>query len=227
MESLGLFLIAASAVAVIPGPDHFYLGAVALRDGRRVALVSAVGMAAGMTVHSVVAATGLGALLLTVPGALIGVRALGALYLLYLGISAIRANPQPDDVAEAPRGRSFVRAMTVNLLNPKIVLFYLAFLPQFVTPSTIPIGVQLLMLGLLFVAIGLVVDVAYAFVGVAANAFLRRRGVGSRALSVASGVAYLALAAFVASTVVLELAGASGPPDAPSAAAPMPTAPWS
>jgi len=204
------FLAATLLIAVVPGPDHVYLGAVALRDGRRAGTVAASGMAVSMTVHTLVAATGLGAVLAAVPAALVVIRLLGAAYLIHLGIGALRTRAA-DAPAAASTGRNFWRAMVVNLTNPKIVIFFLAFLPQFVDGDAGNPTLQLLVLGLTFVVIGFGVDVVYASLGGLLGRFLSGRGTKARMLSVISGCVYLALAALVIGTVAVDVAsGAAG-----------------
>ncbi|QEW03787.1 LysE family translocator [Microbacterium lushaniae] len=205
------FLAATLLIAVVPGPDHVYLGAVALRDGRRAGTVAASGMAVSMTVHTLVAVTGLGALLTALPAALVLIRLLGAAYLIHLGIGALRARTATDAPAAASTGRNFMRAMVVNLTNPKIVIFFLAFLPQFVDGDAGNPALQLLVLGLSFVVIGFVVDTVYASLGGLLGRFLAGRGTKARALSVISGCVYLGLAALVLVTVVVDVvSGAAG-----------------
>jgi threonine/homoserine/homoserine lactone efflux protein len=164
-------LIAAFAAAVLllslaPGPDMLFVVANAVGGGRRVGLVAALGMSTGLAVHTVAAALGLGALLRVAPGVLDGVRVLGAVFLAYLAVSAWRrSRARTPTTGTTPRTRAsrrrvYVMALLTNLANPKVVLFYLAFLPQFLTsgPGSWAPTVQMLVLGALFIVIGLTVD---------------------------------------------------------------------
>ncbi|MFC0531966.1 LysE family translocator [Phytohabitans kaempferiae] len=187
------FLAATALIAIVPGPDHVYLGAVALRDGRRAGVVAASGMALSMTVHTLVAVTGIGALLAAMPAALGLVRLAGVAYLIALGVSALRSRGDAASGESIHKGRVFWRAVVVNLTNPKIVLFFLAFLPQFVDPHAGSTAPQLLVLGLSFVVVGFLVDVVYAMAGGALGRFLAARGIRPRTLEIVSGVVYLLL----------------------------------
>jgi threonine/homoserine/homoserine lactone efflux protein len=170
---MDLALVAAFAAAVLllslaPGPDMLFIVANAVGGGRRVGLVAALGMSTGLAVHTVAAAFGLGALLRVFPGVLDVVRVLGALFLAYLAVSAwrrARARTPATGTPGSTRGRAsgrrvYVMALLTNLANPKVVLFYLAFLPQFLTTghgSWAP-TLQMLLLGAMFIVIGLTVD---------------------------------------------------------------------
>lgn len=198
------FLAATLAIAVIPGPDHAYLGAVALRDGRRAGIIAALGMALSMTVHTLLAVTGVGAALAAVPAALDAIRIVGAAYLLHLGVGTLRGTSHAAAAQPLPADRVFGRAIIVNLANPKIVLFFLAYLPQFVIAGTDSTSVQLLVLGLSFVLIGLIVDVVYAIAGGLAGRLLAARGTGAQTLTTISGIVYLVLAAAVLATLAVD-----------------------
>ena len=123
-----------------------------LRSGRRAAMAANFGIAVGGMVHTTLAALGLGALVAAHPAAFEAIRWLGVGYLLWLAVGALRAGPRQRRpvVRPSPRWR-FVQALMVNLLNPKVILFILAFLPQFVDPAR-PILPQFLTLGLVFSA---------------------------------------------------------------------------
>jgi len=167
------FGVAVFLLSVAPGPDMLFIVANAAAGGRRAGLVSAVGMSTGLAVHTVAAALGLSALIAAVPEALTVIRGAGAVFLVYLAVSAWREGraPAPAEAAPQPKRslrRLYVMATLTNLANPKVVLFYLAFLPQFLSHGTgsWPVPVQLLALGALFIVIGLSVD---GTVGVAAG----------------------------------------------------------
>ena len=168
------FVVAAFLLSVVPGPDMLFIVANAAAGGRRAGLVSAVGVSTGLAVHTVAAAFGLSALIAAAPEALVVIRVAGAVFLVYLAVSAWRAG-RTDHERAAPEPRRSLRrlyamATLTNLANPKVVLFYLAFLPQFLThgAGAWPVAVQLLALGAVFIVVGLSVD---GTVGVAAGSF--------------------------------------------------------
>ncbi len=130
-----------------------------LKSGPRAGLAANAGIAAGGMVHTVIAGLGLGALVAAHPVAFDAIRWAGVAYLLYLAVQSLRggAPDQGRDVAARPLGRVFLDGMLVNLLNPKVILFILAFLPQFVEPSR-PVLPQFLILGAAFSLGGLAVN---------------------------------------------------------------------
>ena len=189
---LALVLAFAAAVLLLslaPGPDMLFIVANAIGGGRRAGVVAALGMSTGLAVHTVAAAFGLGALLRVFPGVLDGVRVVGALFLAYLAFTAWRRSrthatrASPTVRARTPIRRVYVMALLTNLANPKVVLFYLAFLPQVLStgPASWAPTAQLLVLGALFIVIGLAVDgTAGLLAGSLADRVLRNPAVGRR-----------------------------------------------
>lgn len=174
--SLGLFVLAALALLVTPGPAVLYIVARSIDQGRRAGLVSMLGVHAGTLVHIAAAAAGLSALLAASATAFSTVKYLGAAYLIYLGVRRLltRGPGHGPEKPPTPRlRRAFLDGVVVNVLNPKTALFFLAFLPQFVDLSRGQVGVQILVLGALFVALGLVTDGSYALGAGTAAGWLR------------------------------------------------------
>ncbi len=137
------FVAAALVVLLIPGPGVLYVVARSVSQGLPAGLASALGLSAGALVHVVAAAGGLSALLLASATAFEIVKLLGAGYLIYLGLRTLFARaPLPGLQAPSPLPvrRLFFDGVIVSVLNPKIAVFFLAFLPQFVDPSAGPIG---------------------------------------------------------------------------------------
>lgn len=165
--SLILFLTASLVVIVAPGPDNILVLTRGITLGRRAAVVSATGASVGLVAHSMFAAVGLSALVAQSAVAFSGVKYLGAAYLIYLGIRALldRESFVPAQGSAAPIGlRSvFVQAVASNVLNPKIAVFFLAYLPQFANPSRGGTAPQLLALGLTF---ALLTWVIFSVIGV-------------------------------------------------------------
>ncbi len=155
-----LFLIASLALIVSPGPDNILVLTRGVAQGRGAALVSAAGASLGLVVHSVFAAVGLSALVAQSAVAFSVVKYVGAAYLIYLGVRALLSRegftiPAGDDSAPVLRNVLF-QAFATNVLNPKVALFFLAFLPQFVRSGAGGVGPQLLVLGLTFTLLGLI-----------------------------------------------------------------------
>jgi threonine/homoserine/homoserine lactone efflux protein len=177
-----LFVVAAVVLLLTPGPAVLYIVTRSVDQGRRAGLISVLGVHAGTLVHVAAAAAGLSAVLVASATAFSVVKYLGAAYLIYLGVRQLVARaPEPTDVtlAAAPRlSRAFIDGFIVNVLNPKTALFFLAFLPQFVTVSHGAVPTQIACLGLVFCALGLMTDGLYALTAGSAAQWLRaRRGV--------------------------------------------------
>ncbi len=155
-----------------------YIVARSVQAGRRAGLVSVLGVHAGTLVHVAAAAAGLSAVLAASATAFIGVKLAGGAYLIYLGVRRL-LDRAPAVVAAGRPGvrlrRAFADGFVVNVLNPKTALFFLAFLPQFVDVARGAVGAQVLALGALFVALGLVTDSLYALAAGAAARRLRAR----------------------------------------------------
>ena len=175
---LGAFLLATLAMNFAPGPDMTYVAARSLGQGRRAGVISALGIAAGCLVHVAIAAAGVAVLLRAWPHALDIVRWIGAGYLLYLGIGLWRSAGRGGglmSVPEASDGAIFRQGVITNVLNPKVAIFFLAFLPQFVDPARGAAGVQTLALGLFFNTSGTIVNLAVAWLAGSARTLLQSR----------------------------------------------------
>lgn len=152
------FAGAGLALNLTPGADMMFTLAQGLRSGRRAAMAANAGIAAGGLIQTLIAALGLGALVAAHPMAFDLIRWGGVAYLLVLAVQALRAGPvSARQVAEQPVWRVFLNAMLVNLLNPKVILFILALLPQFIDPAR-PVLPQFMVLGLVFACGGFVVN---------------------------------------------------------------------
>jgi threonine/homoserine/homoserine lactone efflux protein len=149
-----VFLLATVALNVTPGPDTLYVLARSVAQGRGAGIVSVLGGSTGRLVHTASTALGLSALVAASPGALGVVRYLGAAYLLYLAVRMV-ATASPRDGAPTPPqplGAIYRQGLVTNLLNPSVALFFVAFLPQFARAEAGSVGLQLLLLGLVFTA---------------------------------------------------------------------------
>jgi len=195
-----LFLAAAFLLAVTPGPGIFYVLARTLAGGRREGVFSALGTFAGGLVHVVAAGLGLSAVLAASATAFAVVKYAGAVYLLWLGISMIRArNLQMTDAAlPAPDHHAFRQGVVTEALNPKTALFFLSFIPQFVNPGLGHVVLQFLLLGSIAVALNTSADLVVVFFAAPIGTRLRSSPRFRRNQRVASGLAMIGLGAFVA-----------------------------
>lgn len=188
------FVPAGLALNLTPGADMMFVLAQGIRGGTRAGMAANLGIAAGCVLHVLIAALGLAALLKTHPAAFEAIRWAGVAYLLWLAWKAWRsAGPEAARVAPAPVLRVFRDGLVVNLLNPKVVLFILAFLPQFVAPER-PVLPQFLILGLVFCLGGLLVNGLVAAFAGRLGAVLLRRAAVARALNRLSGTIFAGLA---------------------------------
>jgi threonine/homoserine/homoserine lactone efflux protein len=175
------FIPAGLALNLTPGADMMFCLGQGLKSGRRAAMAANFGIALGGMVHTLLAALGLGALVAAHPAAFEAIRWLGVGYLLLLAVGALRASPfaVETQVALSSAKRAFWQGLLVNLLNPKVILFILAFLPQFVDPAH-PILPQFLTLGLVFSLGGLIVNGAVAlFAGTIGQRVARSAGLAT------------------------------------------------
>ena len=208
LATLLLFAGSAATLVLIPGPNLIYIVTRSVESGRRAGLASVLGVETGTVIHVAAAAFGLSALLASSAVAFEIVKYAGVAYLVYLGVRALRSGKAPErQVAPAGMRRTVAEGVLVNVLNPKVSLFFLAFLPQFVDPDKGSAVTQILVLGMVFIAIAATLDLLFV---VAANRVGERvarastrspgkrlGGGGSRRFA---GGVYLALAALAAAT---------------------------
>jgi threonine/homoserine/homoserine lactone efflux protein len=171
------FVIATLALNLAPGPDMTYVAARSLGQGRRAGMISALGISAGCLSHIAAASAGVAVLLRAWPSAYAVIRIAGAAYLVYLGVGLWRAAGQGGlrTVADATDREIFRQGVITNVLNPKVGMFFLAFLPQFVDPVRGSAGLQILAFGLLFNVSGTLVNAAVAWLAGSARTLLASR----------------------------------------------------
>src|SRR5919202_709829 len=157
LSELLLFLTAGVALNLTPGPDMMYVAA-------RAGVASALGIGAGTLFHITFVAFGLTSLLAAVPAAYTTIRLAGAAYLAYLGVQALRSTGEAGErpLAHGGDAAAFRQGVLTNVLNPKVAMFFLAFLPQFVDPARGNTALQVIALGLLFDTTGTIVNVIVA-----------------------------------------------------------------
>ena len=192
LESLLLFCAAGLLLNLTPGPDVLYVVSSALRGGARAGVVAALGITAGCFVHIVAATVGVSALLAASSLAFTALKWLGAAYLVFVGTRLLRSKDQGAIKLEAARADStratgqndyksvFLRGFWTNALNPKVALFFLAFLPQFIAPTIEHKSLAFLGLGLLFTFNGLWVNMGW---GLAAAWLAGRAGLVKRSMA--------------------------------------------
>ncbi|MDR6420651.1 threonine/homoserine/homoserine lactone efflux protein [Paraburkholderia phenoliruptrix] len=178
MPNFALFLATSIAITMAPGPDNLQVLARGISQGRAAGLVAALGFAAGIAFHTTLAALGVAALLRSSPLAFQAIKLAGAAYLVWIGIKALRSQGLATAHERAPQPLMTVFRQSVlgNLLNPKVTLFFVVFLPQFVqTSGTQSVTVQMLELGALFMLQTLVVFSLFGVCAGMIGGWLRRR----------------------------------------------------
>ena len=195
LHSFLLFLAAGLALNFTPGPDMLYVAARGASEGRPAGIASALGIGAGTLFHIAFVALGLAALLRAVPVAYLALRIGGAVYLIYLGVRAFRSGStlSLQRVEPAPLGVVFRQGVITNVLNPKVALFFLAFLPQFVDPARGNPIVQIVALGLVFDFTGTLVNLGVAVGSSRAANRLREANRARAVLQRVTGVLFIGL----------------------------------
>jgi len=191
LPTLAAYTVAAVGLILAPGPDTAFVLAQSVGGGRPAGVRAALGVAAGVLVHTVAAVAGLSVLLEVSAVAYDAVRLAGAAYLLYLGVRTLRGDDAGLDVDGPTPTNSFRQGLVTNVLNPKVALFFLAFLPQFGA------GLELLPLGGIYAALTAAYLGALAVASGAARAVVDRPGVRAWLRRTSGGV-FVALAAAVA-----------------------------
>jgi threonine/homoserine/homoserine lactone efflux protein len=195
-STIALFLLAATALAVVPGPAVAYIVTQSIDQGRRAGIVSALGVASGGLVHVAAATVGLSALIASSATAFTVVKLVGAVYLIVVGIRRILSGDGDEPESRAlrlPLRRVYRQGVIVNVLNPKTALFFLAFLPQFVDPARGAVWPQVALLGVVFVSVAVLSDLTYALVSDAIAGRIRRTGTGAKVRRWLTGGVFVAL----------------------------------
>ena len=164
LNSLISFAVASVALLVIPGPAVIYIVNRSVADGRQIGLAAVVGLELGTFMHVLAATVGLSAILATSENAFNVVKYLGASYLILIGLRTLTRKPEAisTSASSMTQSQAFRQGFIINMLNPKIALFFLSFLPQFIDPNTSSNARQSLILGSVFVLCGFVIDGIYA-----------------------------------------------------------------
>jgi threonine/homoserine/homoserine lactone efflux protein len=192
-STLLLFAGASLALLALPGPAVIYVVTRSLDQGRAAGIVSVLGVETGTFAYALAAAAGLTGLIAASETGFTIVRYAGAAYLVYLGVRKLLERAEPQDALSSGRSRLFLKGVLVQLLNPKIAIFFLAFLPQFADSSSGPVAVQILVLGTIFTLLAVLSDGAYVLLAGAVGGWLRT---GRRArgwLAKLSGGVYIGL----------------------------------
>jgi threonine/homoserine/homoserine lactone efflux protein len=198
VNNLPLFLASCVALNVMPGPDTIYIVTRSVAQGRRAGLLSSWGLCTGALVHTFAAALGLSALLAASAGAFTLIKYAGALYLMYLGMKTFFEKSGPLDLAAEPRapasGRTiFLQGVVVDLLNPKVALFFLAFLPQFIDQRAPGKFATFVSLGVILILISLVWEALLAFGSAKLAGYLASNSLLAKRMNRLAGTLFIGL----------------------------------
>ena len=187
------FVLAAALISIAPGPDNTFIAAIAVSRGRRAGITAAGGMAIAMCVHVTFVSIGLAYALRASPWALEAIELAGSGYLAWLSISTFRELRHAEPAAQVPEAPVLRQAILTNLTNPKVIIFFVSFLPQFTSPHRGAISLQLAVLGAIFLLVGLASDTTVALIaGTLGDRTASARR--TRALTIAAGSTFAALA---------------------------------
>ncbi|MCP2040654.1 threonine/homoserine/homoserine lactone efflux protein [Neisseria sp. HSC-16F19] len=197
-EILFGFVLASAALTLSPGPDNIFVLTQSAMHGRRTGILITLGLCSGLLVHIAAVALGVAALLRTSPWAFTVLKICGAAYLLYLAWGAFRAgNSRIGEAASVPAGAAalYFRGVFMNITNPKVAIFFLAFLPQFTDPARGSVPLQIVVLGLIFMLIALVIFSLVALAAARLGDWLKRSERAQIYINRVAGTVFVLLAA--------------------------------
>jgi len=178
VDQFWAFLLTAVAVTASPGPDNLMVLGMGMSKGRRYGMMFGLGCALGCLSHTVLAVLGVSALVMASPTAFTVLKIAGGMYLVWLGIQALRSNGQAQALrteVQLSMRKLFLKGLVANAINPKVVMFFLAFLPQFVQPQQGSVSAQMAVLGVIFTVQAAVLFVTLGFFAGSVGQWLTRR----------------------------------------------------
>ncbi|WP_375725179.1 LysE family translocator [Arcobacter sp. KX21116] len=170
LSNLYMFILASFLLCLAPGPDNIYVLTQGMTKSKKAALVTTLGLCSGLIIHTSAAAFGISVIFKTSEIAFNIVKFAGAAYLLYIAFQAFKYRNEPLDLSVQNSSNElkklYIKGFFMNILNPKVSIFFLAFLPQFVTPENGSVPMQMIILGLVFMALTIIV---FSSIGIAGN----------------------------------------------------------
>lgn len=197
IQNYEMFVLASIALNITPGPDTIYILSRSIAQGRRAGIYSVVGIISGIAIHTTLVALGLSAILATSASAFLAIKMIGAIYLGYLGVTTLLAKENKviavtDNNAMKPRNIYFQGLLT-NVLNPKVALFFLSFLPQFVAPTNTHGLLPFICLGVTFIITGTIWCLLLVLFSSHMTTYFRENKLASFITNKVCGAIYLAL----------------------------------
>ena len=196
MPDIFLFLLAAMTLTLAPGPDNLYVLTRGIAQGRQAGLVAALGFSSGLLFHTLLAVLGFAAIIQTTPAAYHALQYAGAAYLIYLGVRTFlgaAAMSSPTQTQALSLSRIYRQSVIANMLNPKVTLFFIAFLPQFVNAKAGHIALQMFVLAVVFIVQALVIFSAIAIFSGIVGAYFQRQTRAALYLNRLAGCAFVGL----------------------------------
>ncbi len=196
IESLTTFLVASALLTIAPGPDNLFVLTQSALHGRRAGILITLGLCSGLVVHTSAVALGVAMIFQASETAFTILKILGAAYLLYLAWQAFHASkiPTQSDQSSHSDKALYLRGILMNLTNPKVSIFFLAFLPQFTSPNTGSMSTQLLLLGVLFICVALTLFSLIAILAGTVGARFAQSTRTQRLLNQIAGIVFTGLA---------------------------------
>ena len=196
VDTLYLFFASAVALALVPGPDNIFVLTQSVLYGWRSGLLVTLGLCTGIMVHTAAVAFGVAAIFLASATAFTSLKVIGAGYLLYLALCAFRAEPMPieGEGLRLSSGKLFGRGIVMNITNPKVAVFFLAYLPQFTDPGFGSLNGQMMILGALFIVATLMIFGSMAWFAGLLSEFLRESNRTQRVINWIVGIIFICLA---------------------------------
>lgn len=194
ITNLLAFILASILLTLAPGPDILYVAAQSISSGKRAGIITALGLCTGLIFHTTAAAFGISELFRHSPLAFSLVKYAGAAYIFWLAWQAFREKSGVPGLVSPPEKSNhslYRQGILMNLLNPKVALFFLAFLPQFVTPGDVNISLQMLILGVVFIIQAIIVFSLVSVLSGYIGNFLSRSESASRYISIAKGIIFI------------------------------------
>ncbi|MGV8891402.1 MAG: LysE family translocator [Burkholderiaceae bacterium] len=196
MPDIWLFLAAAATVTLAPGPDNIYVLTRGITQGKKAGLIAALGFSSGLIFHTLLAVLGFAAMIKASPITYDVIRYAGAAYLVYLGVRTLRSGTivkMDTSAAQVAPHNIYLQSVIANILNPKVTLFFISFLPQFVNPQAGNVAAQMLLLAGLFILVTLCIFGGIAFFSGIVGAYLQRNAIASLYLNRLAGCAFIGL----------------------------------
>ena len=197
LETIGTFFIASLTLAIVPGPDNIFVVTHSVMRGREAGLAVVFGLCTGLLIHTTAVALGIAVIFQTSNWAFTALKTVGAAYLLYLAWQAVTAgamSPNARDVHRPSFGWSYRRGIIMNITNPKVSLFFLAFLPQFLNPDPDSVSAQVALLGGLFILATILVFGSMALLADKVSTVLRRSAIFQKSLNCLAALIFVGLA---------------------------------